>query len=89
MEPVRPDVRRRDQKAAHSSSILFVLAVASGRGFRADKRRDAQPLARAGDHEGEVLEVFATKRRDRHLNRRDIFKQNRAAALAEWRPLAA
>ncbi len=22
---------------------------------------------------------------DRHLNRRDIFKQNRAAALAEWR----
>ena len=26
---------------------------------------------------------------DRHLNRRDIFKQNRAAALAEWRQLAA
>ncbi len=26
---------------------------------------------------------------DRHLNRRDIFKQNRAAALAEWRELAA
>jgi putative transposase len=25
----------------------------------------------------------------RHLNRRDIFKQNRAAALAEWRQLAA
>ena len=25
---------------------------------------------------------------DRHLNRRDIFKQNRAAALAEWRELA-
>ncbi len=24
---------------------------------------------------------------DRHLNRRDIFKQNRAAALAEWREL--
>ncbi len=24
---------------------------------------------------------------DRHLNRRDIFKQNRAAALAEWRQL--
>ncbi len=111
-------------------------------------------LWRAVDHEGEVLEVFATKRRDRkaalkflkrtmkrygrpcwlnnraenshqpfrrregamakfraiktlqkfvavhasihnhfnqnrHLNRRDIFKQNRAAALAEWRQLAA
>jgi len=26
---------------------------------------------------------------DRHLSRRDIFKQNRAAALAEWRQLAA
>ena len=24
----------------------------------------------------------------RHLNRRDIFKQGRAAALAEWRQLA-
>ena len=27
--------------------------------------------------------------RDRHLNRRDIFKQNRAAALAEWCELMA
>ncbi len=27
--------------------------------------------------------------RDRHLNRREIFKRNRAAALAEWRQLAA
>ncbi len=26
---------------------------------------------------------------NRHLNRRDIFKQNRAAALAKWRQLAA
>lgn len=26
---------------------------------------------------------------DRHLDRRDIFKQNRSAALAEWRRLAA
>ena len=26
---------------------------------------------------------------DRHLNRRDTFKQNRSAALAEWRQLAA
>ena len=25
---------------------------------------------------------------DRHLNPRNIFKQNRAAALAEWRQLA-
>ena len=26
---------------------------------------------------------------DRHLNRRGIFKENRTAALAEWRQLAA
>jgi putative transposase len=26
---------------------------------------------------------------DRHLNRRDIFKQDRSTALAEWRQLAA
>ena len=26
---------------------------------------------------------------DRHLNRRDTFKKNRCAALAEWRHLAA
>jgi putative transposase len=26
---------------------------------------------------------------DRHLNRRDIFKQNRSAALAAWRQFAA
>ena len=25
---------------------------------------------------------------DRHLNRRNIFKQNRSVALAEWRQLA-
>ncbi len=25
---------------------------------------------------------------DRHLDRRDIFKQNRSAALANWRQLA-
>lgn len=26
---------------------------------------------------------------NRHLNRRDVFKQNRSAALAEWHQLAA
>jgi putative transposase len=26
---------------------------------------------------------------DRHLNRRDIYKQNRTVALAEWHQLAA
>jgi len=26
---------------------------------------------------------------ERHLNRRDVFKRNRSAALAQWRQLAA
>ena len=26
---------------------------------------------------------------DRHLNRRDVFKQNRSVALAEWRQMVA
>ena len=44
-----------------------------------------------------TLQTFATAHasfhnhfnHDRHLNRRDIFKHNRANALAEWRQLAA
>ena len=40
------------------------MALASGRGVREDQWRDHY-LWRAVDHEGEVLEVFATKRRDR------------------------
>ncbi len=43
---------------------------------------ETQHLWRAVDHEDGVLEVFAS-------NRRDIFKQNRSAALAERRQLAA
>ncbi len=44
-----------------------------------------------------TLQKFATVhasicnhfKRERHLNRRDVFKRNRSAALAEWRRLAA
>ena len=54
---------------------------------------------RGVDHEGEVQgrEYPAKIRRasihnrfnqDRRLNRRDIFKQNRSTALAEWRRFA-
>jgi hypothetical protein len=32
---------------------------------------------------------WLNNRAERHLNRRDIFKQNRSVALAEWRQLAA
>ena len=36
------------RKAAHSSSVVFAMALASGRGVRADQRRDALPVARRG-----------------------------------------
>ncbi len=37
VEPVRSDFCRRDQKAARPSSIIFALALAPGRGVRADQ----------------------------------------------------
>ena len=51
----------------------------------------------AGFRDLKTLQKFATAHasihnhfnHDRHLDRRDIFKQNRATALAEWRELAA
>jgi putative transposase len=58
-------------------------------------RRREGAVARFRDMK--TLQKFATVHasihnhfnQDRHLNRRDIFKQNRSAALAEWRQLAA
>jgi putative transposase len=53
--------------------------------------------AMAGFRDIKTLQKFASAHasihnhfnQERHLNRREIFKQNRAAALAEWRQLAA
>ena len=50
------------------------------------KFRDMQTLQKFAAAHASIHNHF---NRDRHLNRRDIFKQNRAAALAEWRQLAA
>ena len=52
-------------------------------------------MAKFGD--AKTLQTFASVHaslhnhvdQDRHLNRRDIVKQNRSAALADWRQLAA
>ena len=57
-------------------------------------RRREQAMAKFRDMK--TLQKFASVHaslhnhfnQDRHLNRRDIFKQNRSAALAEWRQLA-
>jgi putative transposase len=50
------------------------------------KFRDIKTLQKFADAHASIHNHF---NHDRHLNRRGIFKQNRAAALAEWRQLAA
>jgi putative transposase len=50
------------------------------------KFRDMQTLQKFAAAHASVHNHF---NHDRHLSRRDIFKQNRSAALAEWRQLAA
>jgi putative transposase len=50
------------------------------------KFRDAQTLQKFASIHGSLFNHFNM---DRHLNRRDVFKQNRSAALTEWRELAA
>jgi len=48
--------------------------------------RDAKTLQKFAAVHASIHNHF---NHDRHLNRRDIFKQNRATARAEWRELAA
>ncbi len=50
------------------------------------KFRDVKSLQKFAAVHASIHNQF---NQDRHLNRRDIFKQNRSAALAEWRQLAA
>ncbi len=49
------------------------------------KFRDVKTLQKFAAAHASIHNHF---NQDRHLNRRDIFKQNRSAALAEWRQLA-
>ncbi len=54
------------------------------------KFRDIKTLQKfASVHASVHASIHNHFNHDRHLNRRDIFKQNRSAALAEWRQLAA
>jgi len=50
------------------------------------KFRDVKTLQKIAAVHASIHNHF---NRDRHLNRRDIIRQNRSAALAEWRQLAA
>ena len=48
--------------------------------------RDIKALQKFASAHASIHNYF---NHQRHLNRRDIFKQDRATALAEWRQLAA
>ena len=48
--------------------------------------RDIKTLQKFGSIHASIHNHFNL---ERHLNRRETFKENRAAALAEWRQLAA
>jgi putative transposase len=50
------------------------------------KFRDIKTLQKFASAHASIHNHF---NHDRHLNRREIFKQNRSAALAVWRQLAA
>jgi len=50
------------------------------------KFRDIKTLQKFASAHASIYNHFSL---DRHLNRRGIFKQNRAAVLAEWYQLAA
>ena len=50
------------------------------------KFRDVKTLQQFASVHASIHNPF---NQDRHLNRRDIFKQSRSAAPAEWRQLAA
>ena len=50
------------------------------------KFRDIKTLQKFASAHASIHNHF---NHDRHLNRRDVFKQNRSAARAEWRQLAA
>jgi putative transposase len=50
------------------------------------KFRDIKTLQKFGSIHASIHNHFNL---ERHLNRRETFKENRAAALAEWRQLAA
>ncbi len=81
--------------AAAMKAIGIVERQECGRWLNNRARRREGAMAKFRDVK--TLQKFAAVHasihnhfnQDRHLNRRDIFKQNRSAALAEWRQLAA
>ena len=62
----------------HSRTLLRAVCVC--------RFRDIKVLRKFAAIHASIRSHF---NQERHQNRRDTFKQNRAAALAEWRQLAA
>jgi hypothetical protein len=68
----------------HTRSLADCITTTSG--FRFSVHTGMKTLQKFAAAHAPIHNHF---NHDRHLNPRDIFKQNRAAALAEWRQLAA
>ncbi len=94
-----------DRFRSYRSAMTMIGNVANqecGRGLNNRAENSHQPFRRreramAKFRDIKTLQKFAAAHasihnhfsQERHLNRRDIFKQNRSAAMAEWRQLAA
>ena len=101
----RPTVIVTDRLRSYRAALKVIgnsTNQESGRWFNNRAENSHQPFRRregamAKFRDTKTLQKFASVHasvhnhfnQDRHLNRRDIFKENRAAALAEWRQLAA
>ncbi len=93
-----------DRFRSYRSAMTMIGNVANqecGRGLNNRAENSHQPFRRreramAKFRDIRTLQKFAAAHasihnhfsQERHLNRRDIFKQNRSAAMAEWRQLA-
>ena len=101
----RPEVIVTDRLRSYRAAMKVIgneARQATGRWLNNRAENSHQPFLRreramAKFRNANSLQKFASIHasihnhfnQDRHLNRREIFKQNRSAALAEWRQLAA
>ncbi len=99
-----PEVIVTDRLRSYRSALKAIgnaAVQACGRWLNNRAENSHQPFRRregamAKFRDVKTLQKFAAAHasihnhfnQERHLSRRDIFKQNRAAALAEWRQLA-
>ena len=101
----RPKAIVTDRLRSYRAAMMLIGNASSqecGRWLNNRAENAHQPFRRregamANFRDVKTLQKFATVHasihnhfnQDRHLNRRDTFKQNRSAALAEWQQLAA